>query len=64
MQIPLCFPENTISGPVTQLILVAEGAGFPTAHNGVDMAGGCIPWTHTKQISSKIRFLITQVCNI
>lgn len=40
MQIPLCFPEYTISGPVKPLMLAACMAGLPTAHIGVDMVGG------------------------
>lgn len=51
MHIPLCFPEYTISGPATQLILVAWTAGFPEAHTGVDMTGGCIP-VHTYEKKS------------
>lgn len=44
MQMPLCLPENTISGPIIPLMdVLGWDMEFPGGKMGVDIAGGCIP---------------------
>lgn len=42
MQMPLCLPENTISGPIIPLIDVPGwDMEFPEGNMGVDIPGDC-----------------------
>lgn len=44
MQMPLCLPENTISGPIIPLMDVPGwDMEFPEGNMGVDTLGGCKP---------------------
>lgn len=44
MQMPLCLPENTISGPIIPLMDVPGwDMEFPGGNMGVDIAEGCKP---------------------
>lgn len=44
MQMPLCLPENTISGPIIPLMDVPGwDMEFPEGNMGVDIVGGCKP---------------------
>lgn len=44
IQMPLCLPENTISGPIIPLMDVPGwDMEFPEGYMGVDIVGGCKP---------------------
>lgn len=53
MQMPLCLPENTISGPVIPLMDVPGwDTEFPEENIGVDTQGDCKPRIKLRKYSS------------